>query len=368
MLSTIFGKVRSVVSESRGTTRGQRAISDLTWAAIGIALVGSILSAFGICTGGCTDAVKYRIFGLHFATVGIPFFLATLACSAGRNSKSWEVRCPYDALIFGAVGAEWFFIGVQKHIIMHYCPICLTIAGAVYVAVSLRLVELFLRRAEGGAKGASRARGLVTSFVRGAVVFCALFIGLISALIGVSTPTMAGAGPLGQEIWLGKVDSQVEVLLVTDWFCPHCKKTEPAIKNMLPAIEKVARCTFIDDPIHEASFNFMPYNMSLLMSSKENYLEGRKVLLSIAEKTQAPNDASVVAAFAAQGIKFKMAERSKLVRLASSESAFLRANSVSVTPTIVVRNRRTGEHRLLVGETNIKQDLVLAAVKSLEKM
>jgi protein-disulfide isomerase len=307
---------------------------------------------------------KSRIFGVHFATLGIPFFVVALAFSVGRNSSSWELRCPYDGLMFGAAGAEWYLIALQKYIIQHYCPVCLTIAGAVYFAVVVRLLELVMREGNSRSTEKQGIKSLVASFIRGGIVFCALFVGLITALIGTSTPTVASVGAITQNIWLGDQDKPVEVLFVSDYFCPYCRKAEPAIDKMLPAIGKVARYTFLDDPIHESSYNFMPYNMSLLMNSKDTYLEGRKVLLSLAQKTTAPDDATVIAALASKGITLKMVEKSRLIRLASNEGGFLRANAVTLTPSIIVRNRRTGEHRLLAGADHVDEALVQAAVNA----
>jgi len=355
--------IKAAILASIGDRKHHRVISYLTWAALAVALGASILSALGICSSACTDAEKYRILGFHFATIGIPFFLTLFATSVGRNSRYWEIRCPYDGLLFGIAGAEWFFINLQRFLIGHYCPLCMTVAVSVYVAVALRLAELVTMRKRTVSK--TRTRQMVASFVRGSVVFSSLFIGLITALAATHVPAPQLVSSITQDIWLGKTDSPIEVLFVSDWFCPYCRKAEPVVEKMLPVVEKVARCSFVDDPIHDASYEFMPYNMSLLLKQKDQYMEGRKVLLELAEKTRKPDEATVLAAFQKRGIKFSYADKAKLKELARTEGGFLRAHKVTMTPTIIVRNHQTGQHRVLVGLENMQEATVLAAVQSL---
>lgn len=367
MKTRLITFLTKVFTGARGETKAQRTIAYLTWAAITVAIVASVMSALGICSGGCTDAEKYRFFGARFATLGIPFFLLLGAASLSRNSKRTGIRFLYDTLLPGVAGAEWFFLGIQDRIIKHYCPVCLAIAIAVFVAVALRLAELYLRSREGAPSAKKSIKGVAASFVKVVMIFAWMYAGLVVAIVGTSSPVMAGSGAITQDIWLGKADSNVEVLVVSDWFCPYCRTTEPTIDKMLPAIGKVARYSFIDDPIHEESYNFIPANMSLLLNSKSQYIEGRKALLELAEHNKSPKNEEVLAALKKHGINLTFLAPAALKQLARSEAGFIRANLVTMTPTVVVRNRKTGTHKLLMGTTEITEEKVAAAVTALVK-
>ncbi|WP_224962809.1 thioredoxin domain-containing protein [Geomonas subterranea] len=362
MMNQIKTRIRTLVLESRGETRVQHVFSDLTWAALGVALVGAIFAALGICTGGCTDAQRYRFFGLPFATMGIPFFVLLGVTSFGRNGNRPWIRNLYDALLAGILGAEWIFLGVQGRIIKHYCPVCVAIAIAVFVAVGLRLTEALLRgRAEG--KGGKSVKRAALAFAKSMTVISAAYIGLLLALIGTSSPVSAGAGVITEDIWLGKADSQVEVLVVGDWYCPFCREVEPVVESTLPEIGKVAKYTFIDDPVHKESLPILPAHMSLLMNGKKDYHEGRKALLELAAQTKIVNPNDAVVALAKKGIKVSLVPEEGLKQLARSEAGFLAANAVTLTPTVVVRNNKTGKKRSLIGATEITKEKLVATVR-----
>lgn len=366
MKNGIKGFLAMLFIEGRGETQVQRTISYLTWAAMVVALIGSIMSALGICTGGCTDAQNYRFFGLPFATIGISFFVVLAAVSFARNDKRSFVRNLYNMLLAGILGAEWIFMGVQSRIIKHYCPVCLAIAIAVFVAVGVRLVEVYLRsRTE-----AKREKGIkeaAFTFAKSLMVIGSMYAGLILALIGVSLPVDAGSGNITQNIWLGKADSHVEVLVIADWFCPYCRQVEPTIEAMLPEIGKVAKYSFIDDPIHRESYSFIPANMSLLLNSKAQYIEGRKVLLELAEQKKAPTDDDIAAALKAKGINLKLADTEELKQLARSEAGLIQTNAITLTPTVLVRNSTTGAHKILVGTEEITREKVAALIAQMGK-
>lgn len=367
MNERIAKSLKDLFNSGRGTSRGQRIFSYFTWATIATAFIGAVFAAFGICTGGCSEAQNYRFFGLHFAAMGIPFFLLLAISSFGRNgTRAWG-RLLYDTLLAGALGAEWIFLGVQGKIIKHYCPVCVGIAIAVFIAVALRLGEGFLRRQAN--KGETRGiRKAAAAFAKSMVVVGSAYAGLVIALVGISAPAVdAGAGNITQDIWLGKADSHIEVMVVGDWFCPYCRKVEPTIEAILPEVGKVAKYTFIDDPIHRESYAFIPANMSLLLNSKAQYLAGRKALLELAERTSTPSEADMVSALKSKGIDLKLADDVVLKQLARSESGFLHANAITLTPSLVVRNSKTGVQKVLVGVEEITEHKIADMIASVAR-
>lgn len=358
---------RTFFVEARGETKVERIMSYLTWAATVVSLFGAIFAAFGICTGGCSDAQNYRLFGLPFAAIGIPFFVLLVVTSFRRNGDRACVRTLYDVLLAGALGAEWIFLGVQARIIKHYCPICVIIAIAVFVAVGLRLVEVYLRRQVGVERKKNGVKKAALAFAKSLAVIGAIYAGLIFALIGISSSVDAGSGNITQDIWLGKTDSQIEVLYVGDWYCPYCREAEPVLESMLPEIGKVARYSFIDDPIHRESYNFIPANMSLLLNSKSQYHEGRKALLELASRSKNPTEADVAAVLVAKGVEFNMVDANVLRELARSEGGFIHSNGITLTPTLVFRNSKTGAQKTLVGTDQITKEKIAGLLAEFKK-
>jgi len=345
-----------------GTTRTERLISYAIWSLLAIALTGSILSAFGICSGACTDMEKYRLFDQRFPAIGIPFFAAAMLASFFRNCARPWLRRSFDLIISGAAGAEVLFIYIQKHLIGHYCPVCLFIAAMVFLVAAFRLGEVITQLATN--PGASPAKRFGTATAHIALTLSICFCGLTVAVAGTSFPLADATDTIDQDIWLGGPPAApVEVYFVTDWFCEYCKKAEPAMESMIPAIGRAARYTFLDDPIHKESRNFAPFHASLLLNGKAHYPEGRKALQELAGKSRAPTEDMVKTAFP----QFRMEEFSAVADLTKNIAGFLRAHRVTMTPSVVVRNRLTGEYRVLAGVENIREDLVLDAVKKIQK-
>ncbi|WP_168205809.1 vitamin K epoxide reductase family protein [Geobacter sp. FeAm09] len=349
-----------------GGTRADRFFSYVLWLFLAIALVGSILAAFGICSGGCSDAEKYSLFGLHFSTVGIPFFIIAIAASFFRNNGNGGFRFIFDVQLAGAVGAEILFIYIQKHIIGHYCPTCMVIAATVILAAAVRLGEVLSRIGQDPAPSWKRVMRVGRYAI---VMICIGFSSLTFAIAGISAPAdhVAAISTIRQDVWLaGPQSSTVEVYFVTDWFCDYCRKIEPTIEAMLPEVGKVARYTFIDDPVHLESLNFVPFHTSLLLNDKPHYLAGRKILLGLAATTKRPTEEQVRSAFTKAGLTLRMADYADITGLTNSTTAFLRANGVTMTPAVVIRNRVTGERRTLSGIENIGAGIVLTTIKRLQ--
>jgi hypothetical protein len=168
------------------------------------------------------------------------------------------------------------------------------------------------------------------------------------------------------KIWLGNAKSRIEIFFVSDWYCPYCRKAEPAIEEMLPEVGKISRYTFADFPVHRESNGFVPYNISLLINEKKQYQRGRHALLSIAGKTRSPDDASIRVALAQKGIIFKMAGFSDIFQTTNRISMLLRGSGVKMTPSVLIRNTRTGKMIILEGMEEIQKPIVMATIKSLE--
>ncbi|ANA41783.1 hypothetical protein A2G06_16735 (plasmid) [Geobacter anodireducens] len=325
----------------------------LTWLCIVVAFFGSILSAFNICTGGCTAAHEYRLFGLSFATVGI-LFSAVLAVLNHLRSNSQIIHGVFAMLVSSASGAELFFLHVQKVEIGQWCAVCITIATAVFVLTasifSITLKEICMKW---------RFRKLVPL-----VIMTASFVvGLFVALAGVQQPAFAEEAG---NIWFGKKNSKVEVYFISDWFCSYCRKTEPTIERIAPSVGKVAKYTFLDMPIHRETYEFIPFHLSLLVGEKRKYLQGRRALMEVASKTRKPDETVIKNAMAKHGVEFRMADFSTIMKLSNEVTSILLSNGVKVTPTVLIVNPETKEKRILSGTNQIQEPYILAAIRNLE--
>ncbi len=92
----------------------------------------------------------------------------------------------------------------------------------------------------------------------------AVLMGLGGSIMGVKKE--ADAAEL--DMFLGKTSSPTTVYFVSDWFCPICRKIEPAIEKMYPELAKSVRISFIDLPIHKETLNFTPYNLQFISFEK----------------------------------------------------------------------------------------------------
>lgn len=327
----------------------------LVWTGILIALTGSVFSALNICTGSSCDAAhSYRLFGIQFAAVGIPIFLLLAGAQAFRE-KVVGAADLFDAILFGCSGAEIWFLYIQKYQIGHWCPVCVVIAVAVFFLSSIRIGErMFIRK--------EASMGKTLRVFRKILPVAVFFAGLSVAMIGVRSAE-ANSGLAG--LWLGNAKSAIEIYFVGDWYCPFCKKAEATIEPSLQDIGKIARYTFLDYPVHQESFVFIPYNISLLLKEKSRYMVGRKALMEVADKTRTPDDDTIREALSRAGIKFKMADVSTVLKTSNDISKFLLGVGIKSTPVVVIRNTKSGEQRFLTGTKQISANMIISTAKGL---
>ena len=102
----------------------------IIWLATVSGLVLSVVSLFKICSA-CSETARYRVFGMDFGWFGIAFFVVltiVIALQSRFDGFSWIA----SLLFFASAGAECRFIWIQKYEIGQWCPICLSIASAVF--------------------------------------------------------------------------------------------------------------------------------------------------------------------------------------------------------------------------------------------
>lgn len=314
----------------------------------GLAL--SVMSVLQVCVSACSDVSLYTIFGAEFGWFGIVFFGAMLTLLILESRYTWA-RKLFVLLIYSAAGAELQFIWLQKYVIGSWCPLCLVIASGVFLAFVFVLFEnwrtLRLERTK-----------MKTFLKHAAVLVFTVFLGLAGAIVGVKGQSEA------QELnlFLGKTDSSTVIYFVSDWFCPACRRTESALEKMYPKIAAIAKVSFVDIPVHPETSNFTPYNLQFLVYEKAKYMQLRKVLSELSEKTKTPSPEDVQAAVAPYGVKMRSMNFADILSGMKWNETTYKSFEVKATPTVVVSNTKTGEYVNLVGEKEIRYEAILKAI------
>jgi hypothetical protein len=311
------------------------------------------MSAMNICTDACHEAAKYRIFVLDLGWFGILFFSALLLTFIFRKRLPLG-EMMFSLLVFSAAGAEAHFIWLQKYVIGHWCPLCLGIAAAVYCAVfMLMLMEISALRADGV---------IMKPLIRQLLVLIATFtVGLGMAVIGVHKEAESAV----IDPFLGKTDSSVTVYFISDWFCPGCRKAEPEIERIYPAVAKLARVAFIDYPIHPETANFTPYNVQFLVYEKKKYPKLRRALSDLALRTKTPSPEQVQSAVAPLGVKLHQINYADILYVSQLNLTTYRGYGVTLTPTVVVVNTGNKKFKLLEGADKINSQTVINTIKEM---
>lgn len=320
-------------------------------------MVLAVLSATDLCNfGGCTTAHEYRFFGIHLAAVGVTFFglLAALMLLSLRLPLAGTLILP---LLAAGAGAEVVMIHLQKNVIQAWCPLCVGIAIDVFLLCALQIYRFLLD---------SRRPPLMNRrafFSKLLLTVVALLSGFSISFVGISRPEAAVPQ---MNTSLGKQNAKVEVYVFSDWLCPICVRIEPAIEAAFPTLEKKARIYFIDKTIHQEAMNFVPYHLSFLVNEKPKYLQLRKALFALAKKNRNPSLADVQGAIAPLGVTYKQLSFMDVSQMMASSQALSARFKVNATPTVVITNSATKKTKTLVGGSEITQDNLLKAVKSLE--
>lgn len=322
-----------------------------------VGMVLALLSATDLCNfGGCTTAHEYRFFGIHLAAVGTTYFglvAATMLVSL-RLPAAEQLIAP---LLAGGAGAELMMLHLQKNVIQAWCPLCVGIAIVVFLLCILQTSRFLLdpRRLS-----PMNRRPFLSKLL---IIAVALLSGFFVSLAGISKPE-AAATPM--DTGLGKQASKVEVYVFSDWLCPICVRIEPAIEAALPTLEKRARVYFVDKVIHQEAMNFVPYHLSFQVHEKAKYLQLRKALFGLAKKTRNPSVDDVKAAIAPLGVTYKQLSFMDVTQMMNRSQALATQFKVNATPVVVVTNSATRKVKTLVGGSEITQDNLLKAIKSLE--
>ena len=327
----------------------------MVWAGLASGLVLSLFLAVGLCTEACKATYAWTIFGMKFPFFGIGFFSLCLLLFRLRDRPS--VRVLFPAVIAGACGAEIAFLYVQHSVMERWCPMCLAVALCVGVAgIALASGYLSGAREKFGSERGATMRFLAKGLFLSAMVVAGWYI----AFLGMEGPRDVHANPL--PVTIGNMNSEIEVYVFTDWFCAACRKAEPEMERAYPDIMRRAKLVFVDFPIHPETMNYIPYNLSFLVQEKGRYLEIRKALLILAERTKEPTPEDVQNAVTPLGVTYRPLNYADVNAGVQYFQTVVRAFGVEGTPAMVIYNRKTRAAKSLNSVRDLSYPHILMAV------
>src|SRR5512140_3731735 len=320
----------------------------------------SAMSWLGLCSDGCEETHLYRLFGFPLSPLGVGYFtLCGLAFLTRNRIRFSGFLIPL--LLSGALGSEFVFVWIQKYVIEKWCPLCVGIALSVVTACVLialeRLPEVAIR-IRGG------ERNLVMKRLAGKTVLIlfAFLAGMGTTSMGLSKPDAFAAGLSVKSLAFGDQESSSEVYIITDWFCPACRVTEPEILKGARKAMHQAKVIFVDYPVHPETFNFIPYNLSFITREKAKYLQIREAMATLARKTKEPTPEDVQAAVSPLGVKYVPLNYADVLAGMQHFSTLVKKFKVPGTPSVVVLDSRTGKTKTLFGMLEITSDNILKAL------
>lgn len=330
------------------------------FAAIGL----TIVSWLRLCADACLESHSYRLFGFTFEDVGIVFFpLLLLTHMLGRKIEilSFFTGC----MLCSALGAEVMFIYLQKYVIGRWCPICLSIALSLAIAGFAYLYGFYHKSKSMIER---KDRGLImNNMFKGFAGTIAFVVGFILAFSGIGkhSELHAEEDAIKQQIAFGNPNSNMEVYIFTDWECPGCRSLESTWASTLPSILPKAKITFVDDPVHAATLNFTPYNLSFMVNNKSNYLALRRGLAELSENNKEPKDAQIAAIASANGTRFTELNYGDVAMANKYFGHLIRHFDVEGTPTVVIFNKQSKKSKKLEGTTEITQANIVKTLDTL---
>ena len=191
----------------------------------------------------------------------------------------------------------------------------------------------------------------------------AALLGFTLTFSGIAKPE-AAANQLN--LYLGKQESRLEIYLFSDWLCPFCVKVEGVLDSVYPSLSQKARFLFVDKIIHPEAANFVPYHLSFAAYEKAKYMQLRKALFAVAQKTKSPSYDDIKAAIAPLQVSYRPLNFLEVTQQMAVFQKLAEQYKVTATPTMVIRNEKTGKTRTLTGNDLLAPAQILKGVKDVE--
>lgn len=322
------------------------------------------VSWLGICTEACAKSHSYRLYGFTFEMIGMVYF-PTLLLSLLLSLQYRFLHLVTGLMMASGIGAELFFMYVQKYKIGTWCPLCLSIAAMLLIAATAFYIDYYREsKFQPIFKGVSMNR-----LFSGSIHSLAVIIGFAFAVAGLGqfSELRAEEDAIKMNIAFGNQASPIDVFVFTDWICPACASLEPTFEAMTPKVSKIARLTFVDDPVHEATLNYTPYNLAFMVNNKPQYFKLRTGMHELANDIKAPNDNDISTMAAKYGVQLHELNYGAVSMGVKYFDHLIKKFDIEGTPTVIVYNRNTKKSKKLEGRPQIDEEKILKAIESLSK-
>lgn len=325
----------------------------------------AIISWMNLCTQECAGGHAYRLFGYPFELVGMLFF-ALIAALHFCSVKQPLCRIAAGWLLAAGLGAELYFIYVQKYKIGSWCPICLSITAALLIA-SAAYVYGFYQKMRHSAIREEGGQQMMHSFYSKSYKVALFFsLGFVLAFLGTSKidQLQAAENDVKESLVFGNRASPLELYIFTDWRCMGCRSLDPVFESVASKLGSQAKIMFVDYAVHPDSLNFTPYNISFMMHNKPNYFALRRALGQLSQQTRAPTDQQVAALAARLGVRYQQANYADIALGMKYFNHLVKQLRVEGTPTVIVYNQTSKKSKKLEGVEDISEASIFNAIHS----
>lgn len=334
--------------------------------AIAAGFILSILSWTNICSTACSAAHKYRLFGMPFEWIGAGFFImAGVLHYLSLNSPILSTYLGW--MMAGALGSEVIFLGIQKYVIGGWCPICVSIASVIAL-ILLTYGFVYIRKLLTLNK--TNQKDLFMRQLSKSLTPLAFFtVGMLLAFIGVAKPVDAADNQTAMvsRLEMGNKDSDTKIYFITDWFCPACKKAEPAVAKIYSATKDKVGFFFVDLAVHANTANYTPYNVAFMANDKSKYIAVRHALDELSYRENSPTDEQMEAIAKKIGVPFHEMSFREVKTAMKFFDDVANKYDINRTPTMVIENTRTKKKAILNGTREITLENVQKTIESLAK-
>ena len=309
-------------------------------------LAGGVLTAVSwlhLCSESCNEAHNYRLFGLPFEWIGAFFFLTL-------GFFHFTHRSFAGLLVASGLGAEVFFILLQKFQIGVWCPVCLSIAATLGL---IGICYLLIEKHEG--------------FMNKWLLIGLLIVGFSGSFLGVTKidQLQAAEDMIKEKIKFGNQKSPLQLFVFTDWACPACRLVEPKIEAISQKILNEAQITFVDTVVHTATLNYAPYNLSFMVNNKSEYFRIRDALGQLSLTTKKPTEEEIQNTVAPLGVHYKELPYEDVSIAMKYFEELTDKFKITGTPSVAIVNTKIKKGKKLAGAEEISEANIIKAMRAL---
>lgn len=350
-------------NHAAGSLKFSNLLFYLVSAAIIAGFILSVISWLNLCSSTCVEGHNYRIYGLHFETIGFIFFPILIAMHMlSRKFSIFGTLTGWS--ICGALGSEIMFIYVQKYKIGSWCPVCLSIAFTLAIAGLIYFYNYYINFKHSLER--ENKEEIMNSIYKGFSGICFFIIGFIFAFGGIAkySKLQAMENDIKNKIAFGDINSPIEVYVFTDWACGGCRAIEPTLEVLAPKIMKKAKLIFVDQEVHPVTLNYIPYNLSFMINNKSKYLELRRALTKLALQTKEPSDSQVETLAKQLGTQYKQLNYAEVQAGTKYFERLVQQLKVEGTPSVIIISKNNKKGKKLEGAEEITEPNIMKAIAS----